>query len=101
MFFLYHHHDRARLAELRDSLLCRREKGHALAGDTVIVPNHGVGRWLQMQLAESNGVAANIEMPLLARFIWQLIPNILPDEPDSAEYQRERMRWHIYALLPD
>jgi len=101
MFHLYHHHDLDRLADLLAVLLGRRERSHILEPDTVIVPNRGVGRWLQMQLAGHRGVAANLAMPLPARFIWQLIPQLLPGSPDSAEFERHRMRWHLYALLPE
>lgn len=101
MFFLYHHHDLDRLAELLAVLLARREREHALQPDTVIVPNRGVGRWLQMRLAESEGVAANLQLPLPARFIWQLIPRALPGRPDSSEFERTRLRWHLYAVLPE
>jgi len=101
MFYLYHHHDLDRLAELLAALLDRRERTHVLEPDTVIVPNRGVGRWLQTQLAESEGVAANLELPLLARFIWELVPRALPGQPDSSAFERRRMRWHLYALLPE
>jgi len=100
MFYLYHHHDLDRLAELLAVLLGRRERRYVLEPDTVIVPNHGVGRWLQMQLAGSEGIAANLDMPLLARFIWQLIPETLGAGQDSSEFERARLRWHIYAVLP-
>ncbi|MDT0634893.1 exodeoxyribonuclease V subunit gamma [Spectribacter hydrogenoxidans] len=100
MFYLYHHWDLERLAELLSVLRARHAPDHVLQPDTVIVPNRGVGRWLQMQLAESDGLAANIAMPLLARFIWQLVPQTLPGNPDSSEFERHRMRWHLYALLP-
>ena len=100
MFYLYHHHDLQRLAELLAVLLARRDRRHALEPDTVIVPNHGVGRWLQMELAGSEGVAANLEMPLLARFIWRLIPQVLGPDQDSSDFEQARLRWHIYSVLP-
>ncbi len=101
MFQLYHHHDLDRLAELLSVLLSRRNRQHALEPDTVIVPNRGVGRWLQMRLAESDGIAANIEFPLLARFIWDQVPALLPGRPTSPDFERDRMRWHLYAVLPE
>lgn len=101
MFFLYHHHDLTRLAELLSVLLDRRQRTSTLNPDSIIVPNHGVGRWLQMQLAQSQGIAANLHMPLLASFIWQLIPQHLPDNLQASDYERNQMRWHLYALLPE
>lgn len=100
MFFLYHHHDLNRLAELLSVLLARRDRANALQADTIIVPNRGVGRWLQMQLAQSEGVAANLEFPLLASTLWKLIPGCLPDQPQAPEFERSHMRWHLYSILP-
>lgn len=101
MFHLYHHHDLDRLAELLSALLEKGPHKHALEPATVIVPNRGVQRWLQMRLAEDAGIAANIQFPLLARFIWTTIPALLPGNPDSSAFERDRMRWHLYAILPD
>lgn len=101
MFFLYHHHDLDRLGTLLAALRERRERTHPLEPDTVVVPNQGVGRWLEMRLAESEGVAANLEMPLPARFIWDLIPHCLPEAPDTSDFGRARMTWHVYAVLPE
>ena len=100
MFHLYHHHDLGRLSELLGALLSRSEGG-PLAAETVLVPNRGVGRWLQMQLAESEGVAANLNFPLPAKFFWQLLSRSLPDASSSSAYERENLRWHLYALLPE
>lgn len=101
MFYLYHHHDLNRLAELLSALLSRRKRRHVLEPDTVIVPNRGVERWLQMRLAEDDGIAANMEFPLLARFIWDTVPALLPGEPESSAFEQDRMRWHLYAVLPE
>lgn len=104
MFFLYHHHDLNRLAELLDARLAHDPHAHPLALDTVIVPNRGIARWLQLQLAASNGIAANIDMPLPARFIWDLVPACLADDPETLNaraFGRESMSWHLYAVLPE
>jgi len=101
MFFLYHHHDVARLASLLAAL---RSRGDAspLAPDTVLVPNHGLGRWLKMTLAEREGVAANLETVLPARYMWELIADSFPEgRADSAAFERANLRWHLYALLPE
>ncbi|MBA1147476.1 exodeoxyribonuclease V subunit gamma, partial [Ectothiorhodospiraceae bacterium WFHF3C12] len=100
MFYLYHHHDLDRLAELL-AVLLGRSGAPPLAAETVLVPNRGVSRWLQMRLAEGEGVAANLAFPLPAKFFWQLLSTSLPASPDSSAYERENLRWHLYALLPE
>ncbi|MFW6380316.1 MAG: exodeoxyribonuclease V subunit gamma [Halorhodospira sp.] len=106
MFYVYHHHDAYRLAELL-AVLRARHQSSPLAPDTVLVPNRSVGRWLQMELAASEGVAANLHLPLPAKFIWNVLSTSLPGSvddagsaPDSAAFERENLRWHLFALLP-
>jgi exodeoxyribonuclease V gamma subunit len=101
VFHLYHHHDLERLAELLAVLLQRDHPASPLVPARVIVANHGVGRWLQAQLAASDGVAANIDFALPARFIWTDLLAELGETGGGADYFRERLRWHLYRLLPE
>lgn len=100
MFYLYHHHDLSRLADVL-TVLRRTNALSPLATDSVLVPNMGLGRWLKMHIAERDGISANISTALPAPFFWQLVADSLPgDRPDSSAYRRENLRWHLYALLP-
>ncbi|MFV8833373.1 exodeoxyribonuclease V subunit gamma [Aquisalimonas sp.] len=99
MFYVYHHHDQIRLAELL-AVLRQRQPAAPLAPDTVLVPNRSVGRWLQMELAGSEGVAANLSLPLPAKFVWGILSSSLPETPDSSAFERGNLRWHLYTLLP-
>lgn len=100
MFYLYHHHDLTRLADVL-SLLRRAQTPSPLAVDRVLVPNVGLGRWLKMHLAERDGIAANIATDLPAPFFWDVIAGSLPGErPDSSAFRRENLRWHLYLHLP-
>ncbi|MEQ9005777.1 MAG: exodeoxyribonuclease V subunit gamma, partial [Pseudomonadales bacterium] len=100
MFYLYHHHDLTRLAEVL-SMLRRVQAASPLWPDRVLVPNAGLGRWLKMHLAERDGIAANIQALLPAPFFWDTIADSLPGgRPDSSAYRRENLRWHLYAHLP-
>ncbi len=100
MFYLYHHHDLTRLADVLTALR-RTHLPSPLTTDSILVPNTGIGRWLKMHLAERDGVAANIQTLLPAPFFWSVIADSLPGErPDSSAYRRENLRWHLYAQLP-
>ena len=100
MFYLYHHHDLTRLANLLTALR-RTHLPSPLATDSILVPNMGLGRWLKMHIAERDGIAANIATLLPAPFFWDVIAGSLPGErPDSSTYRRENLRWHLYAHLP-
>jgi exodeoxyribonuclease V gamma subunit len=100
MLHLYHHHDLNRLAELLAALLRTAPTASPLAAERILVANHGVGRWLQAQLAQSDGVAANIDFILPAKFIWADLPAQLGEPEVGSAYFRERLRWHLYRLLP-
>lgn len=99
MFYLYHHHDLERLADVLTALR-RTHLPSPLATDRILVPNLGLGRWLKMHIAERDGIAANIHTALPAPFFWDLIAGSLPGRPDSSAYTRENLRWHLYAHLP-
>lgn len=101
VLYVYHHHSLARLAELLGALMQRSRGGAPLRPEQVIVPNQGVGRWLQGELAQSDGVAANIEFPLFATFAWQSLRPALALSPVAEGWFRDRMRWELFALLPD
>ncbi len=101
MFYLYHHNDLHRLADIFSMLRSAQSAG-PLQSDQVLVPNAGLGRWLKMHVAERDGIAANMETLLSAPFLWNLISSSLPGgQQDSSAYQRENLRWHLYALLPE
>lgn len=101
MFYLYHHNDLRRLAELLAVLRRHHADAHPLEPDHILVPNRGIARWLQMDIATSEGVAANMDFLLPARFLWRLMQQSLADRPDTDAWSMEHMRWHLHALLPE
>lgn len=68
--------------------------------DLVLVQSRGMERWLNLKLAEINGIAANIDFPFPKGFILKMLKaaGFLDDEE---LYSRETMAWQIYTLLPD
>ena len=86
-------------ARLQESPL--RDPFHA---EFILVPGNAMRRWLGLQIAMEHGVAANIEFPLPAAWIWQvaarahsLDPTVAPSEDPLS---REQAAWHIFAALP-
>ncbi len=100
MFYLYHHNDLARLAELFGALRGRRSRA-PLAIDTVLAPNAGIGRWLRIQLAESEGIAANIDGRLPGEFIWDLLHATMDTAEAGDHFEPACLPWHLYAALPE
>ncbi|MES1937282.1 exodeoxyribonuclease V subunit gamma [Salinisphaera hydrothermalis] len=100
MFYLYHHNDLSRLAELFGALRGRRARA-PLGIDTVLAPNAGIGRWLRIQLAESEGIAANIDGRLPGEFIWDMLHATMDDADAGDHFEPDCLPWHLYAALPE
>ncbi|MES3007371.1 MAG: exodeoxyribonuclease V subunit gamma [Pseudomonadota bacterium] len=78
------------------------------AREVVLVPTMALQRWLNLRIASCHGVAANIDCPLPAAWIWKLAAQLLgvaDDSPAGAgplqdPLSRESSAWKIYGILP-
>jgi len=68
--------------------------------ELIIVPNMAMARWLNLQLARTQGIAANIKYPLAASWIWDQTVADLPNVPGQDPLSRELAAWKIFAALP-
>lgn len=68
--------------------------------ELIIVPGMAMSRWINLRLAQSLGVAANIEYRLPADWIWQLASSVLPAVPEQDPLTRESAAWRLYEILP-
>lgn len=73
----------------------------SLEPDVVLIPQPALRHWLQQALAERYGVAANLDLCTPSEFVWRLLRAARPELPDASPWDRERLRWQIYALLAD
>lgn len=69
--------------------------------EIIIVPGMAMARWVNLQLARSLGVAANIDYRLPADWVWHLTATVLPDVPEQDPLAMDRAAWRIHACLPD
>lgn len=69
--------------------------------ESIVVPTFAMSRWLNLQLAQQQGIAANIDYRMPGRWIWQLAKNLLGNIPDQDPYTRENLGWSIFSLLPE
>ncbi|WP_413699376.1 exodeoxyribonuclease V subunit gamma [Psychromonas sp. KJ10-10] len=60
-----------------------------------------MAQWLQLEIATSTGIVANIDFPLPASFIWKQFTQLLDDVPESSPFNKMSMTWHIMQLLPE
>lgn len=73
----------------------------SLAPDVVLIPQPALRHWLQQALAERYGVAANLDICTPSEFVWRLLRSAHPQLPDTSPWDRESLRWQLYALLDD
>src|SRR5699024_8702169 len=101
MFYLYHNNDLNELAGLFGTLR-GTHRVSPLATDTVLVPNRGVGRWLTIRMAESDGIATNIRTALPGGYIWQLLAAVNPaQQAPGQHFEADGLPWHLYFALPN
>lgn len=99
---MFHIHHSNRCERLLDTLakLCSATSADPFIPETIVVQNPGMARWLALGLAERNGVAAHLDFPLLASFIWRIYASQLDRVPEQSPMGREILVWRLMALLP-
>lgn len=101
MFRVYHSNQLDLLKTLTSALIAREPLADPFQPEVVLVQSPGMAQWLQMQLAEQFGIAANIAFPLPATFIWDMFTRVLPGIPKESAFSKDAMTWKLMWLLPD
>jgi len=81
----------ARLAQAVD--------GEDLTPELVLIPQPSLRHWLLQTLAEQQGIAANLDLCTPSEFVWRLLRAAHPELPERSPWDRERLRWRLFALL--
>ncbi|MDF2181998.1 exodeoxyribonuclease V subunit gamma [Neptuniibacter sp. CAU 1671] len=68
--------------------------------EQILVQSPGMAQWLKLELAQSQGIAASIEFPLPASFLWQCFSSVLDDVPQRSAFNKEAMQWKLMQVLP-
>ncbi|KOC89776.1 exodeoxyribonuclease V subunit gamma [Winslowiella iniecta] len=101
MFTVYHSNQLDLLKSLAAFHIENQPLRDPFQSEVVLVQSPGMAQWLQMSLAEQFGIAANIEFPLPASFIWDMFVRVLPDIPKESAFNKASMSWKLMTLLPD
>ncbi len=99
MFRLYHSND---LDVLKELLVHQMRQGDSdpFIPEQILVQSQGMAHWLKLQIAESLGIAANIEFPLPSSFVWKVYNSVKPDLPERSHFEKESMTWKLMRLIP-
>jgi exodeoxyribonuclease V gamma subunit len=87
------------LAELARQLVTR-PPASVFTPATVVAPSPAMARWVNLRLAGICGVAANLDYPLPAGFVWRLARGLLDDLPDADPLSLDAVTWQVFAELP-
>ncbi len=90
-----------RLQQNLSQALASRPLSNPMATETIVVPSYAMARWLNLQIAQQQGIAANIEYPLPATWLWTIAASQIDGVPEQDPLQLESMCWKIFELLPE
>lgn len=100
MFQVYHSNQLDLLKDLMTHLMKNEPLSHPFEQEIILVQSPGMSQWLQIELAKQFGIAANINYPLPATFIWDMFRRVLPDIPKESAYTKQAMTWKLMTILP-
>ncbi len=70
-----------------------------LAPEVVVVQNSGMARYLSLQLADKQGISANMNFLFPAEFMWQVLKDVLPELSEQDPSAPAVTRWRLFELL--
>ena len=100
MLYLYQSNKVERLLAQLVALLLEQDVA-PLDHETIVVENPGLAHWLKMQLANSLGIAANLEFPMPSRFFWQVQRQLMPDLAQESVFNKDSLTWLVVEALQD
>jgi len=69
----------------------RRINTNPFLAGCVMVPNINLKQWLQLQIADLNSVAANIEFPFFEKGLWKILQRIDPESANAGKDAEPRL----------
>ena len=98
--FLHAGNDLTHLAESLRNVIAELKRG-PLKRIQVVVPTPETGRWLELWLAERDGICANIDLILPQKFIHSLMDSLLGHFENGEKFTKNAMSWWLWARLRD
>ncbi|MDH3859602.1 MAG: exodeoxyribonuclease V subunit gamma, partial [Gammaproteobacteria bacterium] len=90
--------------EILQSRLTQRIVAEPLANpfapEIIVVPTYAMSRWLNLRIAQQQGIAANIYYPQVSEWIWGMAATNLDNLPLKDPYSRGELAWQIFVALP-
>lgn len=100
MLRVYHSNRLDVLEALMEFIVERERLDDPFEPEMILVQSTGMAQWLQMTLSQKFGIAANIDFPLPASFIWDMFVRVLSEIPKESAFNKQSMSWKLMTLLP-
>jgi len=97
---VYHSNSLDTLRDLLVEMVSRAPLSDPFNAEQILVQSPGMAQWLKLELAQRIGIAANIDFPLPASFLWRTFSQLLVDVPERSAYSKESMTWILMGILP-
>lgn len=101
MLRVYHSNRLDVLEALMEFIVEQQRLDDPFEPEMIMVQSTGMAQWLQMSLSQKFGIAANIDFPLPASFIWDMFVRVLPEIPKQSAFSKQSMSWKLMSLLPE
>lgn len=101
MLTIYNSNKTEVLKELMLSLIDINPIEGVFSQEQILVQSSGMSKYLIQQIAERNGICANIAFPMVSSFMWDLYHQTIKKAPKTSSYSKQAMRWHLVTLIPE
>ncbi len=98
---MLHVHSSNYLESLLAQLLAQINRGDPFVAEVIVVQNPGMSRWLSQQIAERDGISANLKFIAPGNFLWQAAGCWLDDLPNSPTPTAMQLQWRVFNVLPE
>ena len=101
MLRIYHSNALDTLRDVLVEMIKSDPQSDPFIADQILVQSPGMAQWLKLELADRLGIAANIEFPLPASFLWKVFVAALDDVPERSAYNKAAITWVLMRILPE
>ncbi|MDP8162680.1 exodeoxyribonuclease V subunit gamma [Pasteurella skyensis] len=100
MFTVYYSNQLETQKKLLLQLLKVQPNYDPFKAETILVQSTGMAQWLQMEIAQEDGVAINFEFPFPTSFLWKQYRNLLPELPKENIFDQKLTVWRLMQIIP-
>lgn len=101
MFTVYYANQLEYQKQLLIRLLEVQPLDDPFSSEIILVQSPGMAQWLQIQLADHFGIAANFSFPMPSTFIWQLYKESIPAAGEKNLFRKEALVWRLMRIIPE